>query len=85
MPSRNNGKGNRIASASSNAHAPVLSDEFEELEKLKGDFALTLEVLRCVLRKVQGIQTAEAEVKRANEILSLLLEDYNVPRIPPQR
>jgi hypothetical protein len=51
----------------------------KELEKLRGDFALTLEVLRCVLRKAQGIATTEAELKRVNEILSALLQEYEVP------
>ena len=45
----------------------------DELEKLKGDFALTLEVLRCVLRRTQRVQTTEDELKSANQILSASL------------
>ena len=52
-----------------------MSDESEELKKLKGDFAIVLEVLRCVLRKSQGIQTTGEELKQANQILSALLEE----------
>jgi hypothetical protein len=40
---------------------------------------LVLEVLRCVLRKSQGIEATWEEFKRANQILSALLDEYAVP------
>jgi hypothetical protein len=62
-----------------------MPDESEELKKLKGDFAMVLEVLRSVLRKSQEIQTTGEELKQANELLSALLGRYQVPPIPPLR
>jgi hypothetical protein len=62
-----------------------MADEPEELKRLKGDFALALEVVRCVLRKCQGIQATGEELKRANQILSASLDEYEVPPIPPLR
>ena len=53
-----------IATIDPKRHFPCMADN---IEKLKGDFALTLEVLRCALRRSQGIQTTEFEVKRANQ------------------
>ena len=75
----------RIAPEGRNAHVPVMPDESQELKKVKGDFALTLEVLRCVLRESQGIETTSEELKRVNQLLSALLERYEVPPIPPLR
>jgi len=56
-----------------------MPDEPEELKKLKGDFTIVLEVLRCVLRKSQGIQTTSEELKPANQVLGALLAEYEVP------
>ena len=74
----------RIASGRRNEHAPIMPEESEELKKLKGDFALVLEVLRCVLRKSQGIHRT-GEVARGNRILSAVLDEYEVPSMPPLR
>jgi hypothetical protein len=69
-------------------YAPGMPDELENqraLEKLQANFALTLEVLRCVLRRSQGIQTTEAELRRSNEVLNALLQEYEVPFRAPER
>jgi hypothetical protein len=46
--------------------------------------ALALEVLRCVMRKSQGIQFSSEELKQADEILGDLIEQYQPP-LPPSR
>jgi hypothetical protein len=58
---------------------PLWPDESEETKKLKADFSMVLEVLRCVSKKCQGIQTSGEKLKGANQILSASLEEYEVP------
>jgi hypothetical protein len=62
-----------------------MPDESDELKKLKADFALSLEVLRCVLRMSQGIQVTREELNQSNQVLSMLLEKYRVAPIAPLR
>jgi hypothetical protein len=57
------------------------TDESEKTKKLKADFSMVMEVLGCVLRKCQGIQTSGEELNQANQILKALLEEYKVPPI----
>jgi hypothetical protein len=56
--------------------------ESEDIKKIKADFSMVLEVLRCALRKSRWIQTTEEESKRANQILSALLEEYGYRQSP---